>query len=99
MAVTPVRTSFAFDERDLADLDPGDVGDGVERAGGQDADDEAEFAGPGTVLRGQEDGAEGDSGDPGGEAGGDDGGHGFFLGGHGVLIIRRRAPNDKRGAP
>jgi hypothetical protein len=29
-----------FDERDLADLDPRDVGDGVERPGREDAGDE-----------------------------------------------------------
>ena len=52
-----------FDERDLADLDPGDVGDGVERAGREDADDEAEFPGPGPVGRSQDDGADEDEGE------------------------------------
>jgi hypothetical protein len=53
-----------FEDRDLADLDPGDVGDGVERTGGEDADDKPELAGPGTVLRGQNGGAENDKARP-----------------------------------
>ncbi len=87
---------FAFDERDLADLDPGDVGDGVERPGREDADDEPEFPGPGPVFGGQGGSAPSARAPGRGRCELMKADMGLSLTGHGALIIRRRAANDKR---
>ncbi|MGH9175211.1 MAG: hypothetical protein ACRD1H_12680, partial [Vicinamibacterales bacterium] len=56
MAVTPTDGAFsnreaarALDQRHVTDLDPGDIGDGVERAGGS-REGHAQLAGAGAGL-------------------------------------------------
>ena len=87
-----------FDERDLADLDPGDVGDGVERARRENADDEAEFPGPGPVSRSlRRTGQRRNARDDENEAEHHEGGHGSFLDGHGGPSYEDKPPQMTSG--